>query len=994
MVSIDRDYSRVMLFDPSGPSRQRITNQLEAPPTQPELINPYITSIDDSLSGPYYFRVETISASNSRGLADLPDFKLPGVILLSLDKKTMGTFINVSTQLLEAKVYQRCSIVCIVGTADLKFHAKLQRTVALAEQKGLTCTIDWDSEHPKQDAAAGLMGLSARLKRVVHRAMCADRAVTESTNLEHRDNKSNTTEQSSNSGGGGGGSSSAFNPKSEHGSIEAEKNTVAKLMNSIQTSPLKRVRPSSASSTMSKKSLFNFDRAGKAVKAAAAKKSEKTEKGNRWHRKHSLNSTELQKLLGESKLSNKMKAKLKNITKITKKKIENRPVVAIFRDVLQPNFIKINLPLQRTSKSDTLTWSGYEMLYDLHVINYKHAIYNFTIALQDNMDHFYARFYRALAYATVGRFRPALKDMKICLTLVQKNKIDSTCPGADSMPTLLYKCNFNLALLHLNTHDHDIAVKRLEICKRVQPFSPETSALRGFIRRRRGNYKECRFDYVHHSKLLLRKNVGAAAAALIEHNHSSKEEKRTMELYHKQIRSPKKKSQILSFLTSIQKSLLTFGPDRNEMHIQYIAAFLSSQMWFKKISKENQTTICRHVEYSTLDTGEWVCRRGDYADAFYVLMSGSINIMALDVGMASETLCGSLYKNDYFGELGLLNFTNRTASLCANKACEVLTFSLHIFNKCGVRQALKEVHDDKRDALIMSNVFNGLPEIYLTNATNFAVIKIFEQGDVILKQGQHSESLFIVLQGVCDVWQKIDIREELQHRKKILIDTLESLHMKYVYHHQNIYQSNARPENKTDVRDDTLVEEKMSHLEQELVILKAQIIEMDRQRLAHYRKKTKKSKWKALRNKPQEPATASTGKTKMKKKKKEKIHLTEIMTPSFFGEASLRGDGSLEHAEVKASTRVVALRIFMSQMDFSKVNDSFLNRLSNLSSVKPLSLERLSERAKNEIGWEEYRSTLMSFIDKMKWPVRHGHVVPGPCGTSIIHELAKPNGVL
>ena len=77
----------------------------------------------------------------------------------------------------------------------------------------------------------------------------------------------------------------------------------------------------------------------------------------------------------------------------------------------------------------------------------------------------------------------------------------------------------------------------------------------------------------------------------------------------------------------------------------------------------------------------------------------------------------------------------------------------------------------------------------------------------------------------------------------------------------------------------------------------------------------------------------------------------------------------MEHAEVKASTRVVALRIFMSQMDFSKVNDSFLNRLSNLSSVKPLSLERLSERAKNEKGWEEYRSTLMTFIDKMKWPV-------------------------
>ena len=971
MVSIDRDYSRVMLFDPSGPSRHRITKQLTAPPSQPELINPYLTSIDDKTSGPYYFQVETISASNTRNLHELPDFKLPGVIVLCLDKKNVGTFVSVSTQLLDANISQRCPVVCVVGEADLKFHQKLQRTIAVAERNGLTCAISWDSEHPELDATAGLMGLSARLKRVVHRTMCADIAFNQSTTLERRDNKNVSTSKNLSTSSLSGAETAVGSGSS------ATTHSLAKLFTAPPTSPIKKSRPLCRS-----QSLFNFDRAGKTMKIEKQKKQDKKEKQNRFHRKHSLCSDDLNKFLGKATLSTKMKARLKGITEATKEKLKNKPVVGIFRDVLQPDFIQTQLPLQRVSKSDVLTWNGFEMLYDVHLQNYKASIYNFTIALQDDEHHFYARFYRGLAYAAVGRFRKSLLDIKKCLLLVEKDGVDMSCPGTDSKSRLMYICNFNLALLHLNTHDHDVAVKRLTTCAHVDPFSPETAALRGFIRRRRGNYAECRSDYVIHSKLKLRQELGASAAALIEHSYSSTEEKKIADFYHRVVRSPKKKSQILSFLTSTQKSLIAIGPDRNEMHLQYIAALLTSQMWFKKLSSENQMKIAASVEYSTLETGEWICRRGDYADSFYVIMSGSVNVMVTDLGMASETHGGTLSTHDNFGELSLLNSTDRTASLCASEACELLTFSLHCFNACGIREALAHVHLDKREALVMSNVFNGLPSSFLNDATDFATIRIYEQGDVLIRQGQHSESLFIMLQGVCDVWQKVDIREELVHRKKVLIDQLESTKMNYVYHHQVMYHPTARVGEETNVNDSTLIEDKMARFESELQILTAQIQEIDRQKMNHYRRN---SKWKKL---------VPSLKKKKKKSAMKKIRLAEIMAPSFFGEASLRADGSLEHAEVVASTRVVMLRIFMSQMDFSKVNDTFLGRLANLSSVKPLSLEKLSARAHGERGWLEYRNTLMTFVNKIKWPVRNGIVTAGACGTSVIHVLPKPNGVL
>ena len=65
---------------------------------------------------------------------------------------------------------------------------------------------------------------------------------------------------------------------------------------------------------------------------------------------------------------------------------------------------------------------------------------------------------------------------------------------------------------------------------------------------------------------------------------------------------------------------------------------------------------------------------------------------------------------------------------------------------------------------------------------------------------------------------------------------------KYVYHHQIIYNS-AAVEGKVNVHDDTLIEKKMQHFEEELLILNKKNKELDDKKLAKYRKM---SKWKRI----------------------------------------------------------------------------------------------------------------------------------------------------
>ncbi len=787
-------------------------------------------------------------------------------------------------------------------------------------------------------------------------------------------------------------------------------------------------------------SIFKFERAGR--KGGIPRhllRGLKSGGKARFHRKHSLSPEDMKRYLeGQqplraggkrtkkkkgNEISDTLKARLLGHANLASKKVKTKPVVKVFRDVLQPDYARTPLPLRRTSKADSLTWRGYELwtggtvtggpdqVVDEAKVDYRASVTAFTSALIADENHFYAKFYRSLAYATCGRFRPALRDMTACIVVARKWYEDRMIPehaegllgpGTDSAMRLLFACTFNSSLLHLNVHMHNKAVGLLNQCEALDRHAPEVRFLRGFIRRRRGNYWGCRQDYVIGTKLQHRKDLGVVAAALLEHAPGgAKRDKRNRADLGHIVRSPVKKSQILSFLTSTQKALMTPGQDRNEMHMQYIAAMFTPHTFFTHLDEDRQTVICRDCEYNTLEAGEWVCRRGDPSDAFYVVLSGVLNVMVLGEGMATETHGGTLQKGDTFGELGLLYGTNRTASVHVHSPSEIVTIPGWIFEQhTEVRDAMLQVQRDKREAIVGSGIFGGLPEQYLEEATNYATIRIYDQGQTLVRQGQHAQSVFVMLSGVCEVWQRIDVRGELVRRRKTLQQELESYRTRYVFHHQLVYQhagadgvgeteAPAVEEGRTSMRPyaDTALEKKVVRLQHDVDALNKQIKAIDMAAMNKYRKMTR---WQRLlaENRP-----AGAGPDENAKQVR-KVKLREVMQPSFFGEASLRGDGAIEACDVIAQTRCKVLRIFTPQMDFSKVNDEFLDRLQNLSAVRPLCLEDLTAAARGETGWGKFRKNMLTFIDKAKWPVKNSIVTEGPSGTSLIVELPQPHGTL
>ena len=83
---------------------------------------------------------------------------------------------------------------------------------------------------------------------------------------------------------------------------------------------------------------------------------------------------------------------------------------------------------------------------------------------------------------------------------------------------------------------------------------------------------------------------------------------------------------------------------------------------------------------TTLDVapGQAVVTQGEEADAFYVVMSGSLEVRALD-RERHEVALPSLIPGDYFGEIGLIERIPRTASVLAASEVQLLRVDGHAF---------------------------------------------------------------------------------------------------------------------------------------------------------------------------------------------------------------------------------------------------------------------------------------------------------------------------
>jgi len=77
-------------------------------------------------------------------------------------------------------------------------------------------------------------------------------------------------------------------------------------------------------------------------------------------------------------------------------------------------------------------------------------------------------------------------------------------------------------------------------------------------------------------------------------------------------------------------------------------------------------------QFKTCKAGEVICRQGDEANGFYILLDGRINVSVAGPAGGEGIHLNTLVKGDWFGEIALIRETTRTATLTTVQPCTLL----------------------------------------------------------------------------------------------------------------------------------------------------------------------------------------------------------------------------------------------------------------------------------------------------------------------------------
>lgn len=170
----------------------------------------------------------------------------------------------------------------------------------------------------------------------------------------------------------------------------------------------------------------------------------------------------------------------------------------------------------------------------------------------------------------------------------------------------------------------------------------------------------------------------------------------------------------------------------------------SSLPLFADISEPQMREMLIDSDISQRQSGDVVFERNDYTDTFWSIVSGSVTIEV------DENLKVRLGKGSFFGEMGLISGRRRVATVRVAEANTILVETprkqiLKLMASVGsVRRALDEVFIKRA---LQSTIFPSVSPEFLDNLVKKAKMKNFKKGDVLFKEGDVGDALYVIRKG-------------------------------------------------------------------------------------------------------------------------------------------------------------------------------------------------------------------------------------------------------
>lgn len=179
---------------------------------------------------------------------------------------------------------------------------------------------------------------------------------------------------------------------------------------------------------------------------------------------------------------------------------------------------------------------------------------------------------------------------------------------------------------------------------------------------------------------------------------------------------------------------------------------------FSDLGRDAFLALTAGMVLHRVEPGEAVIREGDEGTSFYVVAGGRLAVSRRDEAGGGHVVLAHLHDGDFFGEMALLSGAPRSATVAAEVPSEVLEFRAErLLDVAGhhphVAQSLRKFYRQRllANALALSPVFRPFErgERKLIMA-RFRAREV-DAGEVVIREGQPSDGLYVVLEGAVDV---------------------------------------------------------------------------------------------------------------------------------------------------------------------------------------------------------------------------------------------------
>jgi CRP/FNR family cyclic AMP-dependent transcriptional regulator len=145
---------------------------------------------------------------------------------------------------------------------------------------------------------------------------------------------------------------------------------------------------------------------------------------------------------------------------------------------------------------------------------------------------------------------------------------------------------------------------------------------------------------------------------------------------------------------------------------------------FSSVPEDQLRALAAVVTRKSASRSSAVISGGDLTDSLYIVLSGRLKVMMSDAD-GKEVILSILGPGEFFGEMGLIDDSPRSASVIAIESCELLSIAKRDFKKClaenfemtmavmrGLVRRLREA-DRKIGSLALLDVYGRVARLLL-----------------------------------------------------------------------------------------------------------------------------------------------------------------------------------------------------------------------------------------------------------------------------------------